>query len=216
MWRGTSSPRDNGTALERPAAGTLTVARRRDHQRRPHRDAADPGDGGATTCARHFRAPSLPVCRQRAQTQKLKPPTPLGSPRRIGGFDWSGRLDLNQRPLAPQASALPGCATPRRGAGSITRAAIASTRKGQSQRVFALRVRSRWGRILRGDWITSSLESRHTCSGRSSTNYLLASSTRAGSCRGNGSASRSSSSHLRKPRSRSRCRPPGGNCSNRA
>src|SRR5215469_13259955 len=26
---------------------------------------------------------------------------------------WSGRLDLNQRPLAPQASALPGCATPR-------------------------------------------------------------------------------------------------------
>src|SRR5215831_14347806 len=28
-------------------------------------------------------------------------------------FEWSGRLDLNQRPLAPQASALPGCATPR-------------------------------------------------------------------------------------------------------
>src|SRR5690606_5278020 len=27
---------------------------------------------------------------------------------------WSGRLDLNQRPLAPHASALPGCATPRR------------------------------------------------------------------------------------------------------
>src|SRR5581483_3381077 len=26
---------------------------------------------------------------------------------------WSGRLDLNQRPLAPHASALPGCATPR-------------------------------------------------------------------------------------------------------
>ena len=30
-----------------------------------------------------------------------------------GGFIESGRLDLNQRPLAPQASALPGCATPR-------------------------------------------------------------------------------------------------------
>ena len=29
------------------------------------------------------------------------------------GDDWSGRLDLNQRPLTPQASALPGCATPR-------------------------------------------------------------------------------------------------------
>src|SRR5256885_1075393 len=26
---------------------------------------------------------------------------------------WSGRRDLNPRPLAPQASALPGCATPR-------------------------------------------------------------------------------------------------------
>src|SRR4030081_1839428 len=26
---------------------------------------------------------------------------------------WSGRQDLNLRPLAPQASALPGCATPR-------------------------------------------------------------------------------------------------------
>ena len=26
---------------------------------------------------------------------------------------WSGRLDLNQRPLVPQTSALPDCATPR-------------------------------------------------------------------------------------------------------
>ena len=26
---------------------------------------------------------------------------------------WSGRLDLNQRPLAPEASALPNCATSR-------------------------------------------------------------------------------------------------------
>ena len=26
---------------------------------------------------------------------------------------WSGRLDSNQRPLDPQSSALPGCATPR-------------------------------------------------------------------------------------------------------
>jgi hypothetical protein len=29
------------------------------------------------------------------------------------GNSWSGRLDLNQRLLAPEASALPGCATPR-------------------------------------------------------------------------------------------------------
>ena len=28
---------------------------------------------------------------------------------------WSGRLDSNQRPLAPHASALPSCATPRAG-----------------------------------------------------------------------------------------------------
>ena len=28
-------------------------------------------------------------------------------------FSWSGRLDSNQRPLAPHANALPGCATSR-------------------------------------------------------------------------------------------------------
>jgi len=38
----------------------------------------------------------------------------LGFPSTAAAFRWSGRLDLNQRPLAPQASALPGCATPRR------------------------------------------------------------------------------------------------------
>ena len=27
--------------------------------------------------------------------------------------DWSGREDLNLRPPAPKAGALPGCATPR-------------------------------------------------------------------------------------------------------
>ena len=27
--------------------------------------------------------------------------------------EWSGRQDLNLRPLDPQSSALPGCATPR-------------------------------------------------------------------------------------------------------
>ena len=29
-----------------------------------------------------------------------------------GLLNWSGRLDSNQRPLAPKASALPNCATP--------------------------------------------------------------------------------------------------------
>ena len=30
------------------------------------------------------------------------------------GYCWSGRRDSNSRPLAPHASALPGCATPRK------------------------------------------------------------------------------------------------------
>ena len=41
----------------------------------------------------------------------------MGGPRNRGvetvNEDWSGRADLNRRPLAPQASALPGCATSR-------------------------------------------------------------------------------------------------------
>src|SRR5580698_3112159 len=35
--------------------------------------------------------------------------------RKKGSQKWSGRLDLNQRPHAPQACALPGCATSRPG-----------------------------------------------------------------------------------------------------
>jgi hypothetical protein len=33
---------------------------------------------------------------------------------------WSGRLDLNQRPHAPQACALPGCATSRLSSNSFS------------------------------------------------------------------------------------------------
>src|SRR6266511_3624737 len=33
--------------------------------------------------------------------------------RALKGAEWSGRLDSNQRPPAPKAGALPGCATPR-------------------------------------------------------------------------------------------------------
>ncbi len=36
-----------------------------------------------------------------------------GYPSKDDGDNWSGRQDLNLRPLAPHASALPGCATPR-------------------------------------------------------------------------------------------------------
>ncbi len=46
---------------------------------------------------------------------KSEGPATSGFPGGGGAFSWSGRLDLNQRPLAPQASALPGCATPRHG-----------------------------------------------------------------------------------------------------
>ncbi len=34
---------------------------------------------------------------------KTKPAALMGCPRRPAGFNWSGRLDLNQRPLAPQS-----------------------------------------------------------------------------------------------------------------
>ncbi|MDQ5904248.1 MAG: hypothetical protein QG672_1841 [Pseudomonadota bacterium] len=44
--------------------------------------------------------------RKRALTSRSKP----------FRYYWSGRRDSNSRPLAPHASALPGCATPRRGA----------------------------------------------------------------------------------------------------
>ncbi len=36
------------------------------------------------------------------------------TPKRVTNGYWSGRLDSNQRPSAPKADALPGCATPRR------------------------------------------------------------------------------------------------------
>ena len=35
------------------------------------------------------------------------------------GVKWSGREDLNLRPPAPKAGALPGCATPRLGVHSL-------------------------------------------------------------------------------------------------
>ena len=35
------------------------------------------------------------------------------------GVNWSGREDLNLRPPAPKAGALPGCATPRLGVHSL-------------------------------------------------------------------------------------------------
>ena len=49
-----------------------------------------------------------------------------------GRMKWSGRGDSNSRPLAPEASALPGCATPRRTGfrrmAGATRLELATTR----------------------------------------------------------------------------------------
>jgi len=50
---------------------------------------------------------------QGADSAKSEGPEAIAFARNLGAFELSGRLDLNQRPLAPQASALPGCATPR-------------------------------------------------------------------------------------------------------
>ena len=56
-----------------------------------------------------FAANLLPT----AALPRAEAPDPAGKASKIRGLQESGRLDLNQRPLAPQASALPGCATPR-------------------------------------------------------------------------------------------------------
>ena len=58
-----------------------------------------------------FAANLLPA----AASPKAEAPDRAGNASKIRGLQKSGRLDLNQRPLAPQASALPGCATPRYG-----------------------------------------------------------------------------------------------------
>jgi len=69
-------------------------------------------------------APVVPLKKQGTFAANLLPaalsPKPEAPDRpenfgKIRGLQESGRLDLNQRPLAPQASALPGCATPRHG-----------------------------------------------------------------------------------------------------
>jgi len=58
------------------------------------------------------REVNAPVMRT-TETGKNEGPGAATFASNSGAFRWSGRLDLNQRPLAPQASALPGCATPR-------------------------------------------------------------------------------------------------------
>lgn len=70
-------------------------------------------DGLLRTTLRAEGLPLLGLLRQ-TQTKKAVYRRPLGN-------FWSGRRDSNSRPLAPHASALPGCATPRLKNRDITR-----------------------------------------------------------------------------------------------
>jgi hypothetical protein len=55
--------------------------------------------------------PSRRTCRGEARAAQTGLPGPRAP---VGWARWSGRADLNGRPPAPKAGALPGCATPRR------------------------------------------------------------------------------------------------------
>jgi hypothetical protein len=56
--------------------------------------------------------------------------------------EWSGRLDLNQRPHAPQACALPGCATSRLFANAIS--VSLAFEKGQDREKFFMQVKKKF------------------------------------------------------------------------
>ena len=59
------------------------------------------------------RFAKLPGSYPNPKTQKTKAPASVDFSSEAEAFEKSGRQDSNLRPLAPQASALPGCATPR-------------------------------------------------------------------------------------------------------
>jgi hypothetical protein len=90
-------------AASRPVAGALSLRRR------------------AGGCRLTWPKTALSILKCRALTRptsdrgSTSPPPPSGDFSTDGGGSLreSGRQDLNLRPLAPQASALPGCATPR-------------------------------------------------------------------------------------------------------
>src|SRR2546426_7102864 len=83
----------------------------------------------------------LPICYRQPLPQKDEAPDRPENSRKIRGLQKSGRLDLNQRPLAPQASALPGCATPRHGSsgGSVVTSAPGPVNRGSGIQALLFR-----------------------------------------------------------------------------
>lgn len=77
---------------------------------RSQNDLARDGRGHKPTLV-HTRQPY--VRERRSNTDMKKPPRPGNLPSQEGSFRPSGRQDLNLRPLDPQSSALPNCATSR-------------------------------------------------------------------------------------------------------
>ncbi len=93
---------------------------------------------------------------------------------RVWARYWSGREDLNLRPPAPKAGALPGCATPRwsrarRGRAATTATMIAAGEVGVQKAWVAIRRRRSRSASIRGPWSQgSSCSCRPTRSGRPS------------------------------------------------
>jgi hypothetical protein len=78
------------------------------------RSRPDPGPPAVTTSKEGERRLNRGV--PNSQTRSRPDPGPPCRNDKQGAratFKWSGRLDLNQRPLRPERSALPNCATPR-------------------------------------------------------------------------------------------------------
>src|SRR3954471_24404 len=75
---------------------------------------ATPSTTGASSPSRSCRpTPATRRPRPGARAVSLSPPTTQGDHAASRGGGQSGRLDSHQRPLGPQPSALPDCATPR-------------------------------------------------------------------------------------------------------
>src|SRR6185503_9343032 len=70
--------------------------------------------------------------------------------KRVSTFYWSGRLDSNQRPLRPERSALPGCATARSFADVCTAAIAYRTRLTKANERYKMSAFARARRTMSG------------------------------------------------------------------